>query len=194
MMNPRLVSSKKWTGFPAEYVSQIKQAFAEAFAQELRTGKLVIEGRIYSEEILLRVGYLENGRLLQANIEVSMNYQAQKQDAIDRIHNCIDAAASMLGEYFATISKDETLDFPTQWKEYDFNGQIIFVQYSTVNTELEAEANRLLGLGEDGLMQETAESADALERATEVLERDEDLDTSQPTIFSKKRKKSDSIH
>jgi len=209
-MNPRLPTSKKWTRFPVEYVQQIEQAFSDAFSAQLVSGKLILEGRIYPEEITLRVGYLENGKLQQANFEVSVAYnRLENQDAIKSIHNCIDAAASMMGEYFAN---DGVVEFPRSWKEYDFEGQPIFVQYSTVNSALEAEANRLLGLDEDKLVHEEATTEDAFEKVAEVLPADEDseefedefededdaddesIDTTKPTLFSKKRKKGDSLH
>lgn len=192
-MNPRLTSSKKWTKFPKEYLSQIEQAFSDAFAAQLATGKLLIEGRIYPEEIMLRVGFLEKGRLQQANFEVSINYSQQDQDAVDRIYNCIDAAASMMGEYFAS---EGDVDFPRSWKEYDFDGKMIFVQYSTENSDLEAEANKLLGLDDNALVQEEQDSEDALTRASEKIESEEDeADPTKPTIFSnQKRKKTDPLH
>ena len=107
-MNPRLKSSKKWTAFPKEYTEQIQTVFKENFAQYLEDAELIVEGRIYTEEIMLRVGYLEKGRLAQANFEVSMNYSQEQQDAMKRIHNCIDAAASMMMEY---LENDGDVDF-----------------------------------------------------------------------------------
>src|SRR5437868_1933223 len=99
-MQPRLKTSKKWTAFPKEYVDQIQTVFHENFSVQLTGNKLVIEGRIYPSEVMLRVGINEKGRLRQANFEVSMDYNANKKDAVERIHNCIDAAASMMTDYF----------------------------------------------------------------------------------------------
>ncbi|MFM6929174.1 MAG: hypothetical protein ACKOX6_11960 [Bdellovibrio sp.] len=167
-MNPRLKSSKKWTTFPKEYSDQIQAVFKENFAQYLDDAELVIEGRIYSEEITLRVGYKENGRLAQANFEVSMNYSQQDQDALTRIHNCVDAAGSMMMEYF---EKEGEVDFPYVWKDFPFQGKKLYIQFSTENSSLEAEANRLLGVDEDDMILEENESEDALSRA----EQDEEL-------------------
>ena len=99
-MNPRLKNSKKWTSFPKEYLNQIEQAFRENFAKQLGNSKVIVEGRIYTDEVLLRVGILEKGRLKQSNIEASMEYSREKANAVEKIHHCIDAAASMLAEYF----------------------------------------------------------------------------------------------
>lgn len=162
-MNPRLKSSKKWTSFPKEYSAQILAVFKENFSQYLDRGELIIEGRIYPEEILLRVGYLEKGRLAQANFEVSINYSQEDQDAVKRIHNCVDAAASMMMEY---LEKEGEVDFPYTWKEFPFQGKKLFLQFNTENTSLEEQANKLLGIQEESLYHDENEAdEDALTRA-----------------------------
>ena len=91
-MNPRLSNSKKWTAFPGDFIDQIKEALLETFGPQLRGSELIIEGRIYSSEILLRLGFKEPKALKQNNFEVSIEY---KQDqAVDRIHDAIDAVKS----------------------------------------------------------------------------------------------------
>lgn len=146
-MNPRLPTSKKWTAFPGDFVDQIKEALLETFGENLRDAELRIEGRIYPAEILLRIGFVEKKRLKQNNFEVSIDYK--KEEAVDRIHDAIDAAASMMADFFES---DGEIDIPRTWKEYDFENQKIFCQYSTVNTTLEAEADRILGLDDAGLV------------------------------------------
>lgn len=160
-MQPRLKSSKKWTAFPPEYQAQIESVFQEHFSEHLGENKLVIEGRIYPEEVLLRVGIHEKGRLRQANFEVSMSYDPQKKDAVERIHNCVDAAASMMLEYF---DSEGEADFPRSWQEYPFQNQKLYLQYTTENTELEAQADALLGAADTALVKEE-ETDDALSRA-----------------------------
>jgi hypothetical protein len=179
-MNPRLPSSKKWTAFPADYTDQIKEVFTQGFETQLKDCKLIIEGHIYAQEILLRVGVLKKGRLVQANFEVSINYSAAKQDAVERIYNCIDAAASMMSEYFDGDDEGES-ELPRVWKEYEFDKQKLFMQFSTVNTELENQADALLAQADDiprVLVQEEI-SEDALDQVEEILETetadDEDL-------------------
>jgi hypothetical protein len=127
-MNPRLKTSKKWTAFPKEYLTQVEDVFHEGFKAQLKNAKLVVDGRIYPEEILLRVGVLEKGRLAQANFEVSMNYNHKQKDAVDRIHDCIDAAASMMADYF---ENDGEVEFPRTWHEYDFNNHKLYLQFTT---------------------------------------------------------------
>lgn len=197
-MNPRLKSSKKWTSFPEEYSNQILLVFKENFAQYLDQGSLIIEGRIYQEEIMLRVGYHEKGRLAQANFEVSMNYSQEDQDAVQRIHNCVDAAASMMLEY---LENEGEVDFPYVWKEVPFQGKKLFMQFNTENTSLEAEANKLLGLDDDNLLKDidAEDDEDALSRAETSEElsppRDDEEDLSTLRMFSgKSSKKKEDLH
>lgn len=171
-VQPRLKSSTKWTEFPKEYVDQVRTAFLENFAAQIGEGKLVIEGRIYPQEILLRVGLLEKGRIVQTNFEVSMDHSAANQDTVERIHNCIDAAASMMLEYF---EEDGEVDFPYSWKAFPFQSKTLYLQFSTENSELEAEADRLLGASMDDLVKEEIDNEDALARA----EIDEELSGGQ---------------
>ncbi|KYG63855.1 hypothetical protein AZI86_13635 [Bdellovibrio bacteriovorus] len=205
-MNPRLKSSKKWTAFPKEYSDQIQAVFEENFAQYLDDAELIIEGRIYQEEIMLRVGYLEKGRLSQANFEISMNYSREKQDAVKRIHNCVDAAASMMMDY---VENEGQVDFPYTWKEVPFQGNKIYMQFNTENSSLEAQANKLLGVNEESLVQEdvSEEEEDALARAEERIEtereeddvefetdEDEDEDPAPRMFSGKSKKKKDDLH
>lgn len=209
-MQPRLKTSKKWTAFPKEYQEQIESVFHENFSDLLGSNKLVIEGRIYPAEVMLRVGLAQPGRLSQANFEASMDYDPEKKDAVDRIHNCIDATASMMMDYF---ENDGEAEFPRTWAEYPFNGKKVFLQFTTENTDLEAQANALLGADEDSLVLEEDENEDALDRSEvdESLshdqddedfpddeidedEEEDDEDSSGPRMFSggdKKKKKGD---
>lgn len=155
-MNPRLSTSKKWTAFPADFVEQIREALVETFQAQLKGARLIVEGRIYPGEILLRVGFVEENRLKQNNFEVSIDYQ--KEGAIDRIHDAIDVAASMMADFFEAEGE---MNFPLQWKEYDFESIKVFCQYSTVNTELEAEADRLLGESDPSLVKVASEDDEA---------------------------------
>jgi hypothetical protein len=187
-MQPRLKASKKWTAFPPEYADQIQTVFKENFGDGLATRKLVIEGRIYPAEIMLRVGLAQAGKLAQANFEVSMDYSQSKKDAVERIHNCIDAAASMMAEYF---ENEGVVDFPMKWQEFPFQGQKLFLQYTTENTDLEAQANALLGAaGEEALVQGDDTEDDDLDSQPET----EPLDPSPQMFGGGAKKKKTKLH
>ncbi|MBS1971868.1 MAG: hypothetical protein JSU04_16270 [Bdellovibrionales bacterium] len=208
-MQPRLKTSKKWTAFPKEYTEQIESVFQENFSDLLGSNKLVIEGRIYPAEVMLRVGLAQPGRISQANFEASMDYDPQKKDAVDRIHNCIDATASMMMDYFESDGESE---FPRTWQEFPFNGVKVYLQFTTENTDLEAQANALLGEDDDSLVLEEQENEDALDRSEvdETLSHDqdeedfpedeteeddeEDEDDSGPRMFGGGKKKKGDMH
>jgi hypothetical protein len=162
-MQPRLKTSKKWTSFPKEYTDQIKTVFEENFEADMDDESIVVEGRIYATEVLLRVGLVQPGRLRQANFEVSMEYSAKNKDALERIHNGVDAVASMMADYF---ENQEKADLPLIWQSYPFQGKTVFLQFSTVNSNLEKQADALLGeLAEDLVVDKEEEDEDALTRA-----------------------------
>lgn len=184
-MKPRLASSKKWTTFPPEFIEQIASVFRENFSKELKNAQLIVEGRIYPQEILIRIGHVEAGRLKQANFEVSVEYSQDKNDAIARINDAVDAAASLMMEYFENQGQEgEEMDLPLTWKEVPFNNRKLHIQFSTVNTKLEAEADALLGLKNKDLVNEEAE-------LNEDAPEDEDP---SPKMFGGGKKKKSQLH
>ena len=149
-MKPRLKTSSKWTAFPAELTLQIAEIFKQNFGPQLPKAQFIVEGQIYPREILLRVGYVEKGRLVQNNFEVSLEYATDKgENAINAIHLCVDAAGSMVQEFLDNSTSEEEVELPRIWTEYPFQEKKIFLQYSTVNTNLEAQADALLGESSD---------------------------------------------
>ncbi|MFN7454352.1 MAG: hypothetical protein ACK5RO_06790 [Pseudobdellovibrionaceae bacterium] len=178
-MKPRLKTSRKWTAFPEEYRTQIEDVFRQEFSQMLGDSKLIVDGRIYPEEIVLRVGFLEKGRIAQNNFEASASYKAEGNDAMDNMANCIDAVASMMSDFFQ--AGEEGIEFPLSWQEYEFEGRKIWLQFSTENSDLEKEADRLLGVDETSLVKEEDESEDLYEQEPDELK--------EPSMFSGKTKK-----
>lgn len=171
-MTPRLSSSKSWTDLPAEFTAKVQTVFLNQFKHEAAQGEFLIEGRIYPEEIVLRAGYLEKGRLKQINFEASMDRpKAQPTDdsseqtsTMDRLYICIDVLGSLMEEYFEMDAEDE-IDLPLRWRAYDFDNETVYLQHSTENTRLEEEADRLLGVSDKTLIHEEAPSEDALANA-----------------------------
>lgn len=142
-MEPRLKTSKKWTALPKELIEQIRGVFKENFKQETKGSTIELEGRIYPEELLFFIGVHEGKRLKQNNFEISIPYKQNKDNVMKLVHLGMDAAAALFTQLFENEDDDE---FPRIWQEVQFEGRQIFVQYTTVNSELEKEANRILGL------------------------------------------------
>lgn len=158
-MDPRLKSSTKWTPFPEELCQQIYDVFTENFADYDLTGRFVVEGKIYPEELWLRVGLNDPNRLRQDNFEASMEYGAEDDKAIERIHLLVD----LLGEIwkdFLEGDAEEDMEPPRTWQPQRFEKQDLFFRYSTVNSDLEKQAEALLQLDEKRLVHESAEEDD----------------------------------
>lgn len=165
-MQPRLASSKKWTPFPTEFSEKIVKVFSDNFKIEAEAGEFLVEGRIYPEEVLVRVGYLESGRLRQINFEASVDYDKVKANATEKIYLAVDAVGSFMEQYFDDPDEAEE-GFPLQWHGFETDKNVVYLQFSTVNSKLEEEADRLLGLSEKALVHEDVgeENEDALANA-----------------------------
>ncbi len=196
-MNPRKKESKKWSQIPPELSKQIKAVFEENFKMYLE-GKIVkVDGRIYPTEVLMRVGINAKGELRYKNFEVSMDHSVTEQNTIQQIHVAVDAIASLMLEYF---DNDEDHEMPLTWTEFPFEKQQIWLKYTSENPDLEAEANKLLGVeDEEALLKETLDDLEDLD-----IPDDQDMDTSKPKIFRvptdnpndtyKKKKKKEDMH
>lgn len=174
-MNPRLSSSQKSTSFPKEYLDQIKDVFKQNFQERLLSKQLgtelLIDGRLFPEEVLFKVSIKVPHQLSQPSIEISMDCSPKNLDATDRINNCIDAAASFLTEY---IELNGEAEFPLFWTPFEFDKKEVFMQYSTANSDLEAEADRLLAAANQDsdkavMVDYGYESEDALDHVAELL-------------------------
>lgn len=193
-MNPRKKESKKWTNLPTDFSNQIKTIFEQNFKPHLAGKKIQVEGRIYPTEIMLRVGINTVGEIRYQNFEVSLDHSQEKQDTIPQIHIAVDAIASLMFDYF---QNEEDHELPYTWLEFPFEKQKIWLQFSSVNPELENEANKLLGVSEpDALLKETEEQLEELglsvpDEDSEENSDDNDIDMSKPQIFSGKKKKED---
>lgn len=205
-MNPRKKESKKWTAIPSEFLNQIKTVFEENFQGHLTNKTVKVLGRIYPTEIVLRIGINQKGELRYNNFEVSIDHSQIKQDTVPQIHLAVDALASLILDYF---ENEENHELPYVWQEHPFENQKIWLQYTSENPDLEAEANRLLGLQEGALLndeglndddididqlEEQLSSENTAEESEELYDTSE-LDLKNPQIFkSSKKKKKEDLH
>jgi len=147
-MIPRLENSKKWSSLPDELLEQIKSIFSENFKKQLGKSIILTEGRIYSSEVVLRIGLNHPDRIKQHNFESSMAYNKSKDNVMALVHIAVDCVGSMLAEYL----QDESTEFPLEWHKYDIENKEVYLKYSTDNSHLESEADKLLGATDDGLV------------------------------------------
>lgn len=173
-MQARRSDSKRWTSLPKEYLKQMQEVSAQNFKEKMAPkSQLILEGRIYKSELLLRLGYLEDQRLKQINFEVSLDYDKNKENMIEIIYRALDAAGSMLSEYFS----DNNMEFPLDWKSFKIEKKEVFLKHSTLNSKLEENADKLLGNHEDALVQgkenELEEEKTAIKSVLGLIDEDE---------------------
>jgi hypothetical protein len=151
IMEPRLKSSLKWTTFPKEFIKQIDGIVAESFQKLSPNAKFFIDGRIFAQEVLFKLGFMKEGSIIQSNIWVSADYDTKKDNVKNTINLAIDCGGSLLAHHIE--NPDE--EFPRDWSEFDFNKKKVFICLDKSNDDLEAQANALLGeLEDDVLVQE----------------------------------------
>jgi hypothetical protein len=204
-MNPRYKISLKWTPFPPEFSEQIRTVFVQNFDQQLgKTMSLSVDGRIYQKEITLRIGLHSKGELKHFNFESSVDLPAHTEGneakIFETISIAVDALATLIAEYF---ENGMDIELPYTWTEMVFEGKKVWIQHSTENPDLEAEANKLLGVAaedeEEGVLKraESGKSEDILDATEEEFDEfaekfDPNDISSEPQMFKKKKK--DDLH
>lgn len=150
-MEPRLKSSIKWTPFPEEFLEQIQSSFEEFFeSYELNEKSFRVQGAIYPEEILLRVGLNSPHQLRQDNLEASMEINPQEEKALEQIHKIVDFIAQVWEDLLE--DEENPSELPRRWQPFPWENKKIFLKYSTTNTDLEAQADALLNLDDKQLV------------------------------------------
>ena len=179
-MDPRNKSKAPWTSLPEEFSFKVLSALEKEFPKQANSGEFIVEGKVFEQEIFIRIGYLEKGRIRQMNFEASIDYDRIKNDEIpeknlastgnnadilDNFYICIDCLGVWIKDTFKNIAHDENLDLPLTWRPTDFHGQTVFLKYSSVNSRLEQDADRLLGIESDTLFHESGTTEDAFDLA-----------------------------
>lgn len=159
-MEPRLKTSIKWSPFPEELLKQIEEVFKQSFEDYDLGGEFIAEGAIYPEELLLRVGLTKNNQLRQRNLEASVQYNAEEEKPLEKIHMLVDFLGQVWESYLEDEPEDEEMSL--QWVEERFKKDSVFLKYSTVNSNLEKQADQLLEMFEKKLIHEAEESEDPL--------------------------------
>ncbi len=157
-MEPRRKTNKKVksTSLPVEYVKNIKDVFSKAFKTRLGKREIYVEGRMFPTELILCVGYKPDPKgLRQINFEASIDHTGK--DVFEKLGVCIDALSSMMDQY---LESDESDELPVEWTSFDFEKQKIYLRTSGRNTNLENEANKLLGVDPNDVLIIEGEASD----------------------------------
>jgi hypothetical protein len=143
-MQARLKTSQQWTPFPEELCQLCVDVLSERFCEEygLENSQFVVEGRIFNNEILGRFGLKIQGQLKQPNFEISMDFDGEKDKALPMIQKSMDLVDHLWTEFLEEDMEDK--DLSPLWQSLEFNSLTYHYRYSTINSELEQEADKLL--------------------------------------------------
>lgn len=174
-MEPRksVVGPLQSTSVPQDFLSQVREALQEAFGDRLKDRKLYLEGRIFPTEIILSVGLKPDPKgLRQINFEASADYTVK--NLMEQMGLCADAISSMLEQY---LDADGDIEFPLIWTKFEINKKAVYLQTSGRNTELEAAADRILGVDPNKqLYTPDGEDRDVTEELEQLLKKSEEGD------------------
>ena len=141
-MKPRQ-SKASYSPLPKEYCQHIQSVLENYFMSKLSKVRWIIEGRIYEKEICILSGFTKEKELQQKNIILSIDFDPQKDRCQKKIEDCMNLLANILEHHLKLKSR-----WPHSPKWYKalspFKKGEVYFQTSTVNTELEEAANRIL--------------------------------------------------
>jgi hypothetical protein len=141
MLKPRLKSSLKKTEFPLDYIKMVRDIIQKNFKKDVASKDVIVEGAIYNDEVLLRIGFREKNSITQMNFEASVEHSLKKKNIMEQIYLSLDGLGAMIDEYFKA---DGDIELPKSWTEFKLDGKLVYLQTSTENSDLEAEADKIL--------------------------------------------------
>ncbi|MCC6277409.1 MAG: hypothetical protein IT289_05790 [Oligoflexia bacterium] len=141
MMKARKASSKKSTDLPADFSKMVREVIETQFKAQAKDKRVVVEGKIFLEEVCLRVGFQSTVGINQVNFEASVDHSPQKKDVMTHLNRALDALGSLISEYF---SAEGDIEVPKEWHPFEFEGAPVYLKVSSDNSDLEQAADRFL--------------------------------------------------
>lgn len=144
-------------------MEKVQKAIEKELFQYSNNGQIILNGRIFSDEIVLSLGFLAKNSIRQVNFVVSADIEPSPEEENPPFLLTIEKGLHFLQlcllDYFER--KEELVeDFPKVWHKVQFNDETLFVRIDPTNSELESEANKILGLKEDTLYNDSDEDDD----------------------------------
>ena len=101
MLEPRRPTSslKRSVELPGDARDTIAHTFRDAFQEKASGYEILVDGRVFSEEVLLSVSLKKSGEITQKNFVASLDYDTQNDQAMKIIHTAVDAIASMIEQF-----------------------------------------------------------------------------------------------
>ncbi len=188
-MQPRRPDSKKWTALPAEYLDNVRSVVKQQYETVLSTVEVISEGRVFDKEIVLRIGFLPQGRLKQHIFEVSFDIPEAKDNSLPKLNGALDFLGTLLNEFIEKNGFDENeyeAELPVLWKPMVIDKNVFHFQYSTVNSKLETLADEWLKKVDASLVHENALDTDVNDQDAYNFAEQYDAETIEKIIELKK--------
>lgn len=151
-LEPRLKNSKRWTELPQELKTQLEDVFTEKFDSDYDlNGKFEVKGKIFPNELLLQAGIHNPKKLAQKHFLVSVEL-AETENPEKQFMQYINLATDFLGELWEEFLEEE-FEAPKSWQHAIFNKKELYYYFHTANSELETQADKILGLDDNKLAQ-----------------------------------------
>jgi hypothetical protein len=174
VIEPKNKNNSAFTKLPQELLETITAVFDENFEEQAKIGKFIAFGQVHQNEMVLRIGYVEDGSIGQINFDTSNVASGSEAQIIASLEEMVFATKELFLDYF----KNKNLEsFSYHWNPLTASekaGQVYYKLDST-NTSLEKEANALLGENfdsdeTDGLIVGDMSDSEEIEKIVETLE------------------------
>ncbi len=180
----RLESSTQWTQLPKDWCKEVENLLTSQLkktsnGKDLSPGSFHVLGRVFPQEILLVMGRSEKSRLFQKNIFISFDieFEEASDKTQEKLFKAVDVGALLLEKALSVRDKDF---IPTLlWEEYEYEEILFYNKWDTQNTMLEIEANKILGISDEALINETedSENTESIEAILKSLNKKNHLDS-----------------
>ncbi len=153
---------KKPTTLPKEFLKTVSSLFQKQFKAKLGGASFLVYGDLYSEEVVLCVSLSHPKTLQAASMHISnsiaSNVAENPEKVTEQLKSMVDVAASWFSQCFSGKGGlegvlEEMKDANTEWQEFDWEGQQLFVKLNRTNYTLEKAAADFLkkkGFADDG--------------------------------------------
>jgi hypothetical protein len=154
--------TKKPTALPKEFVKTVADLFHKQFKAKLSGSTFLVYGSLYPDEVVLCVSLSHPKSLPSASMHISnslaKNVAENPEKVTEQLKSMVDVAASWFSQCFSAGSGLEAVlgemkDANTEWQEFEWEGQQLFVKLNRTNYTLEKAAADFLkkkGFSEEG--------------------------------------------
>lgn len=173
-IEPKNQHNSAFTKLPEELLETISEVFSEHFEEQAKIGKFMTFGQVHQSELVLRVGYLENATIKQVNFDTSNEASGSEAQIIASLEEMVGATKELFLDYFKNKNFE---NFSYHWNpltDSQKSGQVYY-KIDMTNTELESQADALLGDGfdaddESSLIVGEMSDSEEIEKIVETLE------------------------